>query len=161
MPPRPRIAVALVLVLAGGLAGCAHSPEAARTDQNLAAATIGVGYDSPVRIHYANLLRMGMHKPQVLAWMGEPGETTAANNANGMRETWTYEIVHPPIYKTIVATMEEVPYMDPFTGELKWLEEPVLNQQRLQRIDTITLTFRGPRIIDLAREVDVNSHFRN
>lgn len=102
-----------------------------------------------------------MHKPQVLEWLGEPLASISGNNSNGMRETWTYRIEHTPHYKTVVAVMEKVPYYDPITGILRWLDEPVQNQQRTQSIETLTLTFRGVSLIDIERDKRELGGFRD
>ncbi len=164
MPPPPtfRLVVMLLPLALVGWSGCASAASRGDPGQSRpAASALGTGYDSAARIQRAHLLRLGMHKPQVLDWLGEPKSTEAASNANGMRETWVYEIIHAPVYKTIAAEMEDVPYVDPFTGQLRYLKEPVLNQQRIQRFETITLSFRGPRVIDIERKIDDRSHFRN
>ncbi|WP_221032610.1 hypothetical protein [Actomonas aquatica] len=158
-PRRAACLTSSLLLWAGALAGCASTDQSAGPIR--AADTSAVGHDSPARIQRAAMLRVGMHQPQVLEWLGEPQHREPATNATGMRETWVYTIRHAPSYKTIVAEMEEVPYVDPFTGELKMLEEPVLNQQRIQILETITLIFRGPRMIDLSRETETRSTFRD
>ncbi len=145
-----------------GLGGCATGgANGEASAQPASAARKDVGFDTEARVFRAQLLRLGMHKPQVLDWLGEPKESDPATNANGMRETWVYEVIHAPAYKTVVAEMTEVPYVDPFTGIMRMIEEPVINQQRIQRFETITLTFRGPRVIDIERQVEDRSEFRN
>jgi outer membrane protein assembly factor BamE (lipoprotein component of BamABCDE complex) len=161
IPLRPRLLIG-ILTATVGLVGCETTATSDASRREFAAGDASaVVPDSSSRLRGAQLLRVGMHKPQVLELLGEPKHTEPPRNANGMRETWEYEIIHHPQYKTIVAQMELVPYVDPFTGELKWLEEPVQNQQRIQKHETLTLTFRGPRLIDLERQVRESNHFRD
>ena len=135
--------------------GCA-SPQASRTDaRSQSVAT------SDVIASRAKLVRVGMHKPQVIDWLGEPKSTIPASESNGMRETWTYEFERAPDYKTVAAVMELVAYVDPITGVLRWIEEPVLNQQRIQIKDTIELTFMGPLLVDVERSVDRIAMYRD
>ena len=147
--------LALLLVLTLGLTGCTTGASTAAGPQE------AIVPDSPERAQRARLIQLGMHKPQVIEWLGEPKASESPSNANGMRETWTYEIIHAPNYKTIAATTELVAYVDPITGVLRWIEEPVLNQQRIQNRETLQLTFRGPRLIDIERTVDRVASYRD
>ena len=144
--------LALGLLLASGCATTSVTPSESANDAPVSAENVA---------HRAQLVRIGMHKPQIIEWLGEPKSSVPASNANGMRETWTYEIEHRPNYKTIAAVTELVAYVDPITGVLRWIEEPVYNQQRIQRKETIQLTFRGPRLIDIERSVDRVASYRD
>lgn len=158
--PRALLLTSLA-TLAVVLAGCETTAGSQSAQRDFASNPNAVVPDSNLRLRAAQIVRVGMHKPQIMELLGEPKRIEPPRNANGMREVWEYEIIYPPRYKTVVAQMELVPYVDPFTGELKMLEEPVPNQQRIQRFETLLLTFRGPRMIDLERKVHESRDFRN
>jgi hypothetical protein len=44
---------------------------------------------------------------------------------------------------------------------LRWIDEPVQNQQRTQRVENLTLTFRGVSLIDIERDKRELGGFRD
>ena len=104
-------------------------------------------------------LIVGMRTERVEALLGPAEAVSRGAGADYVEETWIYQIEHPPVYRTIVAEMQDVPWVDPITGEMKTLQEPVTDQQRLDRRETITLVFRYGQLMTIDREIDEHRSF--
>jgi outer membrane protein assembly factor BamE (lipoprotein component of BamABCDE complex) len=86
-------------------------------------------------------LRLGMTKAEVTALISDPTRTTpAAADAAGL-ERWIYELRHRPQFRTISAEMEEIPVVDPITGEAGTIMEAREESERFQLIEVFTLGF--------------------
>lgn len=114
-----------------------------------------------VRASHAALVCAGMHKPQIRRLLGEPDEISAPPSATDAdaREQWIYHFARATDYRVVVTEMEDVPYFDPITEELRIVKEPRPSQQRINRTDTLTLTFDGPRVVAVRRDSDRRSSF--
>ncbi len=153
-------------LLATLVSGCTTAPTTATTS---APATLAIDEaaatppDEHLKPQRSRWIRIGMHQPQVLALMGEPDRREPADDAkaDSGRSTWTYTFRHPPVYRDIAAATQAVPYEDPLTGQLIWVDEPVPDQQRIDRTETLVLTFAGPRLVDLDRKLAEYSTYRN
>lgn len=107
----------------------------------------------------AGQLIVGMRTEKVTELMGPADSVTRGTGNDYVEETWVYEIEHPPVYRTIAAEMQDVPWVDPITGEMKMLQEPITDQQRLDRVEKITLRFRHGQLMSIDRELDEHRAF--
>lgn len=107
----------------------------------------------------SNQLVVGMAPASVQRVLGDPHKVSPATATNRMEETWIYEIEHPPLYRTIVAEMKSVPWVDPISGEMKSTQEPITNQQRIDRREFIELTFRHGQLIEIKRDLKEQRSF--
>jgi outer membrane protein assembly factor BamE (lipoprotein component of BamABCDE complex) len=129
------LAVGVVAGLLLITTGCQHS------------ATSAVG--RPASDH----LMVGMYAEQVRTLLGEPAEIVIGTGDDQVQETWTYVIQHRPTYRNVVAEMRSVPWVDPITGEMKTISEPINDQQRIDREETLTLVLRYDQLISIDRDL--------
>ncbi len=113
---------------------------------------------SPASIPSDQLV-VGMYAERIKELLGEPISIVPGTGENYVEETWTYQIEHPPVYRTIVAEMRSVPWVDPITGEMKTLQEPINDQQRIDRYETVLLLIRYGQLIKVDRKVDEHRAF--
>ncbi len=145
----------------GGLAGLALLTGCETTDPSPLNQT---AYDSvPVTDRYPELqyreamkeLRLGMTKAEVTALISEPTRTTAAARDPAGLERWVYELQHRPQFRTVTAEMEEVPVVDPITGEAGVVMEARPETERFQLVELFTLGFDAN---DELADLDYDSH---
>ncbi|MBT5900550.1 MAG: hypothetical protein HOH58_00405 [Opitutaceae bacterium] len=104
-------------------------------------------------------LIVGMTRVQLQDCLGEPRKIEPATEWNRMEGTRYYTVDHPPIYQTITAEMQEVPYVDPITGEMHMLKEPLMDQQRIARVEQIKVVIRHNQVIEIDRQLNENRTF--
>lgn len=114
--------------------------------------------DRPTALRSDQLV-VGMQSDQIKELLGEPASIVPGAGDNYVEETWTYQIDHPPVYRTIVAEMRSVPWVDPITGEMKTIQEPINDQQRLDRHEKVRLLIRYGQLIRVDREVEEQRAF--
>lgn len=102
-------------------------------------------------------LLVGMYTSQVEGMLGSP--QSIESTPDGATVTWTYQIDHLPLYRTIVAEMIDVPWVDPITGEMKSVAEPVTDQQRIDRRELLELDFRHDQLIRIRRDLTERREF--
>lgn len=139
--PRRMLLIGLALCVAGWTGGCQVRPTAKPLPSG------------------GERLVVGMRLERVQALLGEPSAVTPGTGDNYVQETWTYQITRPPVYRTIVAEMQEVPWVDPITGEMKTVQEPINDQQRLDQQETLTLVFRYGQLITIDRQLTEHRSF--
>lgn len=121
------------------------------------------GYDRVPQEEYPELryreamkqLRLGMTKAEVTALISEPTSRTAAALDEAGLDRWIYELRHRPQFRTITAEMEEVPFVDPITGEAGSIMEARPESERFQLIEVFTLGFDEAGIL---ADLDYTSH---
>ena len=148
-PPLPRVVRALILALGIILffAGCQtsssplkrgpHSPEQA----------------SAIRHALIGALKFGMRESQIRSWLGQP-KSIQPNSDDPIQEEWVYENALPVKYRTIAIEIELVPWVDPITGEMRMIEQPLIGQQRIDGTEILTLTFREGTLRKIDRTLD-------
>ena len=98
-------------------------------------------------------IAVGMQPDQVREVLGEPGEITLGEDDNAGKEIWVYRIQQPVEMRNVVTRMEEVPFVDPSSGVITTIEEPVTQQERIDRTDILTLLFENDQLANINREV--------
>ncbi len=76
-----------------------------------------------------------------------------------MEEIRYYTVEHPPVYQTITADMREVPYVDPISGEMRMLKEPLMDQQRIAREEEIEVVIQHNQVIKIDRRLSESRTF--
>ena len=139
---RALLALAVASITLVSWTGCqsitSPSPGSQTAEQKLA-----------VRNALVGALKFGMSKSQVQSWLGEPHTNIPSLPQEPGEEQWVYENRLPPRYKTIAIEIEEVPWVDPITGEMFLLREPLTGQQRIEGTEILTLTFRDLSLIHI------------
>ena len=98
-------------------------------------------------------LKLGMRDSQVQSWLGDPKVVQPAPSDPTMEE-WIYENDLPTQYRTVAIETEEVPWVDPISGELRMIEQPLVGQQRVDGREILTLTFQDGRLKKIDRTLD-------
>lgn len=81
---------------------------------------------------------------ELVGLYGEPDEKTKIEREGLIFERWIYEEPFESRVDMVASRMEEVPYMDPLTGESKTIQEPVFTQEmKHYDLKTDILVFDG------------------
>lgn len=115
--------------------------------------------DTAAPMDLSDRIVLGMTEDRVRAELGTPDKVDAGTMENRMEDTWHYSIELPPSYKTIVAEVREVPWVDPISGEMKSIPDPVVDQQRIDRREELKLTFRHNQLIAIDRTTSEQREF--
>jgi outer membrane protein assembly factor BamE (lipoprotein component of BamABCDE complex) len=92
-------------------------------------------------------LRTGMTQAEVTTLISDPTRRVAAADDDAGIERWIYEIQHRPQFRTVSAEMEEIPVVDPITGEASTMLEARPETERFQLIEIFTLGFDADGIL--------------
>jgi hypothetical protein len=112
--------VILGLALAGLiLAGCANMPSTPAAEQDRKA--------QPSQQDSWQSLAQGMTADQVRAALGQPINVRPMQTPGG--EIWVYRRMTAREMGLVPLKTEEIPYVDPFTGEQRMIQEPVYSQE--------------------------------
>ncbi len=123
---------------------------------------VGTGCESvprPAKVLPPNEIRVGMTVEELDEKLGTPGEVEPATETNRMEETRYYTVEHPPVYRPITTGMQEIPYVDPITGIMRMIKEPITAKQRINREEKITIVIRHNQVIRVDRRTSENSSF--
>ena len=111
-----------------------------------------------IRTALVRALRFGMRSTQVAGWLGEP-QSVNASSTDPAEEQWIYRTPLPPTYRNVAIEIQEVPWVDPITGEMKIIREPLPGQQRIDGTEILTLTFREGILHQIDRSLDERKSF--
>lgn len=84
-------------------------------------------------------LHIGMSAEEVTGFLGKPDEVHALASSNGLGETWIYRTRVTRGTDLVSGRTESRPYYDPFTGQVREIQEPVYTQQSVSGIDQLNL----------------------
>ncbi len=127
--------------------GCQTRPHSAHGRPHSAEQT------EAIRHALVRALKFGMRQSQVRSWLGEPLKVVPVLSPPAT-EQWIYETRLPPTYRTIAIEIQEVPWVDPISGEFKIIREPLTGQQRIDGVEILTLTFRDGVLHAVDRKLD-------
>lgn len=127
------------LAVAFALGGCASSTTTARSNQEPE--------------HPAAALRRGMSPAQVELIMGKPDEVRHVANQGSTIDIWLYRRAIGSRVEGIAPTVVEVPWVDPVTGELKLLREPLNSEQRIDFVEELSVYLASGQLADVRRTV--------
>ncbi len=139
---------------------CGFAPELLRFAPaiSLAAALLAAGCTSPgaasaaktapevaaVSNQPAPELRKGMTGVELKQLLGEPKQVRPFVVNEVASEVWVFERRIPGKTRQVVARMQEVPYVDPITGVMRMIQEPVHENETTTVIEiTEVLMFSG------------------
>ncbi|GAB5561034.1 MAG: hypothetical protein SynsKO_26810 [Synoicihabitans sp.] len=104
-------------------------------------------------------IHVGMKVATLDAALENPIRVEPATEYNRMEETRHYVVEHPSVYRPITTGMRDVPYVDPITGEMRMLKEPIAAEQRVDREEKIVVVIRHDQVISVDRRISENSSF--
>jgi hypothetical protein len=100
-------------------------------------------------------LRQGMAPGEVRMMLGEPGDvrkTTSASGSGGI-ETWVYERKRRSGSTMAPTGTIDVPYVDPFTGQMRNVPEPSYTQVVAMEVEEFHLHWNGGALYQWQRFV--------
>ncbi|MDB4474814.1 hypothetical protein N9023_07380 [Opitutaceae bacterium] len=130
----------LTIIAAFAWAGCQSTP---------------AKIDAPSPDH----IRVGMTISVLEEILRDPTIVDPATEYNRMEETRLYVVEHPAEYRPITTGMRDVPYVDPITGVMRMVQEPIAAEQRIVREEKITVVIRHNQVISVDRRISENSSF--
>jgi len=139
--------VSLLLCSIGGifalglLAGCETTSSSPLDETTYGEVPITERYPELQYRESMKLLRTGMTQAEVTALISDPIRTIAATADRGSIERWIYELQHRPQFRTITTDMEEIPTVDPITGQAGVILQPREETERFQLTEIFTLGF--------------------
>lgn len=98
-------------------------------------------------------LQQGMSAEEVVAILGEPNAKTKDSDGDGRVEVWVYLRPINTSVRQVAASMASVPWVDPVTGELRYISEPVIGMQRTEFVEELRLRLDDGRLMTIQREV--------
>lgn len=102
------------------------------------------GAAEPVATAVAPELRKGMSGADLKVSWGEPKEVRPFVVDGVTSEVWVFERRIPGKTRQVVVRMQEVPYVDPITGVMRMIQEPVNENETTTVIETTeVLMFSG------------------
>jgi hypothetical protein len=104
-------------------------------------------------------VRVGMTVADLDELLSDPIIVDPATEYNRMEETRSYIVEHPPVYRPITTGMRDVPFVDPITGVMRMIQEPIAAEQRIVREEKITVVVRHNQVIRVDRRISENSSF--
>lgn len=104
-------------------------------------------------------LRVGMSGAALEKILRNPTIVNPATEHNRMEETRSYIVEHPPVYRPITTGMRDIPFVDPITGVMRMIQEPIAAEQRIDREEKITVVIRHNQVISVDRRIRENSSF--
>jgi hypothetical protein len=125
-------ACGLFLVCLSLLTGCATQPTS--TAPSSAPAITAPDERLPIE-----RLQKGMPAERVTALLGAPSEIKPNSGQGITSEIWIYtRDISGPV-RQVAAEMREIPYVDPITGIMRTIQEPVFKNQRTYSTETTEL----------------------
>ncbi len=89
-------------------------------------------------------LSKGMPVTELVELYGQPKEKTKIEREDLVFERWIYEEPFQSRVDMVASRMEEIPYIDPLTGESRTIQEPVFTQEmKHYDLKTDILVFDG------------------
>ena len=134
------ISLPLIVGVAVLLAGCVQT-------QVDAPAAPG-GPEDPAR-----QLRVGMTPGQVRDLMGDPLEVRHYDGDDIPVEIWIYRRPLGARVRSIAPTTVEVPWVDPITGQMRSVTDPVPAEERIEVTEELSLDLTNGRLADVRRAV--------
>ncbi len=87
-----------------------------------------------------SVLKRGMTSKQVDEHVGAPDRVLPFPNETGVKsEIWVYNRSVPVGFREVVGGVRLVPYVDPFTGEMKELSEAIMRNETISAMQRIEL----------------------
>jgi hypothetical protein len=93
-------------------------------------------------------LQKGMTTEQVRNLWGKPEQIRPLKAGAQSGEVWVYRRPVSQTVQEVPMRMQEIPYVDPMTGQTKMIKEPVYEQQHIVLIETTELLMFEGRLIN-------------
>ncbi len=107
-----------------------------------------------------NAVKRGMTSAEVRGLLGNPNNISPFPAGELKGEVWTYRISVVKRTNFIAASMEEIPFVDPITGEMKMIKEPVLRPQYERFYQTLQFLMVQDRVTERRPAVEEERNFQ-
>ncbi len=154
----PFLAVVLPMLAALLVAGCSSLSPSAATSATATAKTPSapeIDSDNPVR-----LLKKGLTGAQVTALLGAPAAVKPQKAEGVAAEIWTYTRSTRAGARQVSTGTRDVPYVDPITGVMRNLQEPIFEMQATYVIETTELLMLSGVLAEWKQQVRVDRQFQ-
>lgn len=93
-------------------------------------------------------LKKGLLAADIVKLVG-PAETLIPSTVQGVKsEIWIYKHFHPGTTKSVATDMQEIPYVDPVSGVMKMIKEPIYRSEVTRVVETTELLLIEGRLIE-------------
>lgn len=144
MKPRTLLLTAVLGGTAILLPGCA-SPSASPAAQTAGPAA------QPTKADPSQSLKKGMTRAEVRQLLGEPADTRPVAAGEGKAEVWVYRTIVDSRVNMVPTSMREIPYVDPITGVMKTIQEPVYSQEQVSLTEELQLLWYDEWLVEWKR----------
>ncbi len=124
-----------------------------------ASATTDTTTDTAVAKAARPTLEVGMSAEQIVQLAGSPARVKKIKRAEINAEVWSYTFSKPVGTEMVATRTQDVPYVDPFTGVMKMLKEPVQSLQRTYLVETTELLMIDAKLAQAKRYRTVSRNF--
>lgn len=135
-----------------GLCSAGHSSDATAVDSGPMAAK------AASKSARATLV-IGMSAEEVRTIIGKPKRVKAMKQDGVVAEVWLYSYNTPTGVRQIATSMRDVPFIDPLTGVLRMIQEPVYSHQMTYVVETTELLMVDGALANSKRYRTVKRHF--
>lgn len=85
--------------------------------------------------------------------LGQPTEKKNVVREGVAVEIWTYDRRSPGPKRQVQASMRDVPYVDPLTGVMRMIQEPVFEMESTQIVATTQLLLHAGRLLEWKQQI--------
>ena len=114
--------------------------------------------DSPAAAAYGKLAK-GLTGAQVRELLGAPAETRPLTAGGTKSQIWSYPLRTIDDVRQVAVSTEEIPAINPLTGQSTTRTEPVFQNQTFKATDTLHLLMVGDQLVEWSIVRKENSHF--
>ena len=104
----------------------------------------------PVKIY------AGMSSTEVLSQLGEPIRERQMEIDGALVKAWFYKFISPGDVGVRFTGTREVPEYNPYTGELRMVQESIYTPETTEIIETIEIFFENERIVYWDQKIEKN-----
>ena len=138
--------VAALLLASGCSTAPAEASQTAAKSPSLSTATL------------QQRLIKGMRRSEVANYLGPAAEVKPFVTAGAEGEIWTYTTVAPGPSRQVAATMRDVEFVDPITGEMRMIQEPVFKNELTTITDVTELLFIKDLLVEWKQKRFADRH---
>lgn len=91
-------------------------------------------------------LRKGMATAELISMLGEPGAVDPYPSDPDLVEVWTYERTRSTT-EMVSTGVNEVPFVDPITGEQRMILDPIFAPETITKSETIEILVTGETVL--------------
>lgn len=157
--PWPRaIPTAIFLAFATLLAGGCTSPSSSSAPA--VDAPVPAAPPAPAAPSALQQLRKGLPSAEVIALLGEPQERKRITREGVEAWIWIYQRTYSGPKRQVTTSMREVPYVDPITGVMRMLQEPVYEIESTYITETTELLLHAGLLLEWKQHRTTDRDFK-